>query len=299
MYLSAPVPSAGTVAYLSSNSSAVTVPSSVTVAGGATGFKFNATAALNTQVKQTATLTAKILTTSGTTAVTVDPTVSFQFSGNNTEMSLLATGASVTATTMPSDWAGTLTVRGNGYAAFNPVVNSNGVAFHNPGSQNTNTAFVNFSSSQGLGSVFGSAAEISFLLKSAYSFTERRTSTSPRMVFEVYDDLYRQYAFYSYISGGQLVFAYTVKNCTALFTVPAGQEDVLFGKDVVARIRIGWTGNTSTLYINDTVARTGTIMAKSINWTSRSAFSIGAASVRSSGGGYYASDDAIADFKVR
>jgi hypothetical protein len=84
-----------------------------------------------------------------------------------------------------------------------------------------------------------------------------------------------------------------------VYTVPAGQEDALFGRDVVANVRITWMGTTSRLFINEKLVATTSGYAKAANWSSLSALTIGARSIRYAGGGYYASDDAIANFRIR
>jgi hypothetical protein len=85
----------------------------------------------------------------------------------------------------------------------------------------------------------------------------------------------------------------------ATYTVPSGKEDLLFGKDVVANIRITWASNSFSLYINGTLAQTNTPWPKIASWTSLSALTVGSRSARTLNGGYSASDDIIANFMIR
>jgi hypothetical protein len=251
---------------------------------------------------ETDTLTASVATATNSTAVTIDPTPKFYFKGDTQEMSVLADGAAVTATLNPSGWTGALTVRGNGYVAMDPVSGASGVSFHTGGAQNANTAYVNFSSPD-FGTVINNSSEISFLLKSAYSFTERKAlpASNQRSAFEVYDSTCSWYGFNTYTTaGGQLQLAFAAKGYSGVYTVPAGQEDVLFGKGVIVKIKITWTPTQFSLWINDKLIKTNNVsVPKTAVWSSTSAFTIGSRSARLSGGGYYSSDDTVAEFMMR
>ena len=73
----------------------------------------------------------------------------------------------------------------------------------------------------------------------------------------------------------------------------------MFGKGVTANIRIKWTPSNYTLYVNGVAVQTMTVSPKTANWSARSALTIGSRSSRIGTGGYYASDDAIAEFTIR
>jgi hypothetical protein len=216
-------------------------------------------------------------------------------------MSVLANGAGVAPTVHPAGWTGTLTVRGNGYVAMTPVSGTSGVSFHRGGAQNTNTAFVNFTSSN-FGTVLNYSSEISFMLKSAYSFFERKNlgSSNQRSAFEVYDSTGSWCGFNTYTSGGQLQFAFEAEGYAGVYTVPPGQEDVVFGKGDVVKIKITWDNTSFSLWVNGQLVKTNTIsVPRNPVWNSTSAFTIGSRSARLAGGGYYSSDDTVAEFMIR
>jgi hypothetical protein len=299
--LSAAAPSGGLIANLSSSSPDLPVPASANIAAGGNSFRFSATASPQVSVVEQISITARVLTSSLTRTVTINPTPKFLFKGNTQELSLLANGATVQASVAPSGWLGTLAVRGAGYVAFDPFFGSEGLVFHQNGAQSTNTSFINFSGTN-CGTVFNSASEISFLIKSAYSYAERLALPVPntRTAFEVFDNAGSWYGFSTYTSSiGQLQFSFGVHGYTAVYTVPSGQEDLIFGRGVVAKIRYTWTNTSFSLYVNGKLVRTGTFAAKTANWSSLSAFTIGSRNIRVVNGGYYATDDSIAELMIR
>jgi hypothetical protein len=299
--ISAEAPLGGLVATLTSTSADLPVPASVNIPATATGFRFATRASGLVTTLENVTITAAMNGSSKSTTVTIDPTPKFYLKGNNTELTVLTNGATVHPSAAPADWLATLTVRGVGYLAFDPVTGTSGFSLHRNGGQNTDTAFVNFTGST-FGGVFNTASEISFQIKSAYSFAERKLlpSSNSRAVFEIYDDTTSRNVFYTYASStGPLQFYFGALGYTATYTVPAGQEDVVFGKGVTAKFRIKWTSNTYSLYVNGTRVQTMTVLPKIANWSSRSALTIGSRSSRIGTGGYYASDDAIAEFMIR
>ena len=299
--LSAAAPAGGLITYLSSSSPNLPVPASANIVAGGNGFRFTATASLQASVVEQISITARVLTSSVSRTVTINPTPKFFFKGNTQELSLLANGANVQPSVTPSGWLGTLTVRGAGYIAFDPFFGNDGLLFHQNGAQSTNTAFINFSGTN-FGTVFNSASEISFLVKSAYSYAERRVLPMPntRTLFEVFDNSIPWYSFSTYTSStGQLQFSFGVHGYTAVYTVPFGQEDLIFGRGVVAKIRFTWTTNSYSLYVNDKLVRTSTFTSNSANWSSLSALTIGSRNIRVFNGGYYASDDSLAELMIR
>jgi hypothetical protein len=303
--VSAAAPTTGLTISLTSSSGDLPVPGSVSIASGGTSFRFSATASNLVTIKEGITLTATLGSSSRSLTETIDPTPKFSLKGNNVELSLLANGAIVVPSVAPSGWQGTLSVWGTGYTAFDPFsLGSDGMSFHTGGGQNANTSFVNFTGTP-VGQVFQNSSEVSFLLKSAYSFTERKAlpQSNVRAVFEVYDNTSSLYTFYTYTtSTGQLQFTFGAMGNLATYTVPAGTEDVVFGKGVVAKISVKWTSalpSSFSLYINGTLVQTNSGSPKAASWTSLSALTIGSRSSRASGGGYYASDDSVAEFMVR
>lgn len=288
------------VTLTSSRPSTLSVPASVTVAAGGNVAQFTATASTQVNVIETVTLTAAIPSHQKTLAVVVDPTALFHLSGTTAEMIGLANGTPVYPTTAPASWRGTVNVRGSGYVSFAPGADLKGLSFRQGGAQNVNTAFINFTG-DGFANLFDADGEISFTLKSAYTFAERKALPAPnfRFAFEVFDASVPHFHFMSYVSNGQLMFGYSTRGVSAFYTLPVGREDALFGRDVAMKVRIMWTANTSTLYINDQLVRTATFSPKVATWSSLSALTIGARNVRYNTGGFHASEDAISDFKIR
>jgi hypothetical protein len=299
--LSAAAPTGGIVVGLSSsNATLLWVPSSALIPAGSPLVEFTATTSMQISTVQQVTLTATIPTDNRTLTVKIDPTPLFHLDGSTTEITSATNGAAVYPTTAPPAWRGTLTERGSGSLSFVPTIGSSGVSFREGGAQNANAAFINFTG-DAFGGLFDADGEISFSLKSAYSFAERKALPAPAysFAFEVFDNTAAQFHFMSYVSSGQLAFGYSTRGVSAFYVVPVGKEDALFGRGVVANVRIVWAGNTSALYINNQLVRTATFTPRVASWSSVSALTIGSRSTRFASGGYYSSVDAIADFKVR
>ena len=302
VYLSAEAPAGGLVAQLSSTSANLKIPSSVAIPATGKGFTFQAVASKTATEVENITLKASVAASSQSIPMTIDPTPKFSFKGNNQEVTLMANGAAVYPTAAPAALPGVLTVRGAGYVAFDPVAGTSGVSFHSNGGQNTDTSYINFTGT-GVGKIFGDASEITFLVKSAYSNTERKglPASNMRSILEVFDNAGSWYSFNTYTSStGQLQFGFGAQGYSAVYVLPEGQEDQIFGKGITARIRITWTAKEFNLYVNDVLVRTVTVPSPKVaNWSTTSALTIGARSSRLSGGGMYASDDAIAELVIR
>jgi hypothetical protein len=297
-YLSAQAPPGGLTASLKSSSPDLKIPSSVAISSN--GFTFQATASDTVSVLESVTLSASVQGSSKSTVETIDPTPKFYFRGNTEEIGNLKNGAAVPPSVCPAGWLGSLTVRGAGYLAFVPATGGDGVAFHQSSAQNTDVAFVNFGGS-GFEQVFDTASEISFLLKSSYSFAERSALPylNMRTAFEVMDASTSRFIFATYTTGGQLQFVFGAQGFSALYAIPSGQADQIFGKGVVAKISIKWINTSFSLYVNDTLVRTVAVSPTVANWSALSTLTIGSRSVRIAGGGLYASDDSIADLMIR
>lgn len=306
--LNAAAPVGGMVVSLTSSAATILpVPASVTIPAGAQVVYFPTTASRQlpdeTNVLNVI-LTAKIPTDSQAITVPIDPRPLFELKGNEAEVKRFdvendTDGARVYASTAPSTWVGTLNVRNAGDVAFSTVTSANGLAnglaFKQGGAQNTNTAFVDFSGS-GFANVFDAEGELNFALKSVHSFAQRKAlpSSAIRFAFDVSDATLSRFHFMSYVVSGRLAFTYSARGVTGVYTVPAGQEDVLFGAGKVIRVRTTWTSAGAKLYINDNLVAQTAGVPIVFNWSSLSSVTIGSAR-----GGAYASDDAIADFKIR
>jgi len=298
--LSPAAPLSGFSASITSSSANLTVPASVSIPGNSSSFKFPVTAsALATGIEKD-TITAKVAGATKTVAVTIDPSAKFQFRVTTTEMPSLVDSATVTPVVKPTGWTGTLTVRGGGSVIMNAT--GAGAAFLNGGNQGSDAAYVNFTSAS-FGTVFNNSSEISLYLRSGYTFAERQALASPNMrsAFEIYDANGSWWSFNTYTStDGALRFGFGAKGYAAVYAIPAGTEDAVFGKGVIVKIRITWDASTFSLWVNGQMVQTNSVtQPKNPSWGSTSAFTIGARSVRLSGGGFYSSDDTVAEFMMR
>jgi hypothetical protein len=299
------VPSVTTAVGLSSgNLAAFTVPASVNVLATQTTATFSATAQTVTS-NQSSIITASLNSISAMVTLTAQPAAmsTFYLRGTNSEILGTTNGSSVVPTNAPSGMAGSLIVRGTGSILYSPVLNGDGVAFEGVSNPNTNTAFLSFSGSP-VGSVFNvSQGDLTFYVKSSYTFAQRQAlgSGNFRMVFDVYDATGELFFFESLTSGGRLLFQYKTGNRTGgagYYYVPVGQEDATFGLGVVARFRLTWNGTANVLYLNGTQVATFAYTPATPNWSVSSNFTIGASGLPSYGGGYYKCDDAIADMTM-
>jgi hypothetical protein len=298
--LAAAAPAGGVTVTLSRSSAAVTIPGTVGIAAGASTAQFSATAATSA-TDQTVTLTASVGASSKITSITIASAPIFFLRGNPNEILGTSAGTPVRPTSAPAGFTGTLNVRGSGYMSFVPVQNGDGLQFHNGGEQNVNTSFINFTGAQ-IGQIFKEQGEIRFSLKSSYSFAERAALRIPnfRFVFDTFDDLGRQFYFAYYTVANRLVFLYgawtTMSN---FYYVPAGQEDAIFGRDKIVKIRMTWDGSRTRLYVNDQYVTSSLYLRRAPSWMANSTFTVGAENIRVYGGGLFALDDAVADFEIR
>jgi hypothetical protein len=289
-------PAGGTKVLVSSGSAAITVPPSVMIAAGSTTavFTANATGTLSQEVWVTATLNQS----SAAALVTVG---ALQIQGDPSELSGSSNGAIITPKTGPRGFVGQLVIAGNGAVNFAPVEAGNGVSFRYCCS-NTNTAHYKFKG-VGLGDIFSvDRGQISFYLKSSYSFAQRQaTAGSSRFAFDVQDNTAtRHHLFYfltEYVSN-RLTFSYWLGGGnTQFYYVPSGSEDTLYGQGVTLQVTIAWDGSTSKLYLNGALAQSASYTKPVAAWTADSVFDLGATEYLTFGG-YNSSDDLISGFTV-
>src|SRR4029077_2414375 len=206
------------------------------------------------------------------------------------EVSGVTNGSTVTPSIAPAGFTGTVVVKGLGSVNFAPAQAGNGVFFQNC-CANTNIVYYKFTGATG-GNVFNvNQGQVSFYLKSQYSFTQRQSSAgSPRYAFDVRDGNGHLFYFLTQVSFGRLLFSYTVGGATQFYYVPQGAEDTLFGNGVILTVAITWDGSVSKLYFNGTLVQTAAYTKPTPNWTSASNFDLGAYEYLTYGG-YNASDD--------
>ena len=233
-----------------------------------------------------------------TGAVTPPGAPAFYLNGNNTDVPTLHNGAAVSPAYIPSGLSGQVVVRGSGSVAYAPLPNGDGLSFAQSGDQNTNTGFLAFSGSA-VSSLFNiSQGDLSFFVKSNFSFASRLSSLPSEYIFSVDDSSQRLFGFVIGASASRLVFNVFVGGAGNYYFVPAGQEDAVFGNGVVAKFRLTWNGSHAVLYLNDTSVLAFDYTSLKPSWSPSASFTVGASSLNDFGGGYYAAADSVADFQV-
>jgi len=236
-----------------------------------------------------------------TTAATwVGPQPLLQLHADAAEVSGVTNGSIVTPPIGPAGFKGNVVVTSGGSVNFTPAQVGDGVYFQSC-CNSTNNAYYKFTGAT-VGSIFNvNQGQISFYLKSRYSFAQRQTSAATtRYAFDVRDSDVTNHLFYlsTQISSGYLLFSYRVGGTAAQFYwVPQGTEDALFGNGVALKLTITWDGAVSKLYFNDTVVQSSPYSKTAPNWTAASNFNLGAYEYLTSGG-YYSLDDVMDEFTV-
>ena len=215
-----------------------------------------------------------------------------------TEVSALTNGAIVTPSIGPPGFTGLLALNGSGTVNFAPGQTGSGVYFLNCCS-NVNNAYYKFTGAA-LGNIFNTAqGQISFYLKSRYSFAQRTANAGTfRYAFDVRDgNGSHLFGFLTQVAQGSLVFNYLAGGSGNYYFVPAGTEDSLFGNGVVLQVDISWNNAGVNLYLNNTLVNSVPYTMPSPNWTAASNVDLGAYEYFTFGG-YNALDDLIDEFTV-
>jgi hypothetical protein len=282
------------------------LPAQLTIPAGATSAAFSATA-LTVHSDEIATITASLGGIVKTAMVTIMASSSpgqrlFYLAGEPSELPDGALNrARVAPSVAPPDLTGTIVTAGSGAVLFKPARIGNGVAFSGVGTQNQNAAYFRFTGS-GIEKLFKNGkGEISFYLKSAYTFAERQRLPVPnaRCVFSVIDQSAPRYLMLVLPIAGRLSLVYQVDGAVPqVYALPVGLEDVTFGKDVILKVRLSWDGATQRLYLNDTLAQSLSYAPNPVGWSAGS-FTFGALGSTHPLAGLYASDDVIDEFELR
>ena len=300
--LSQAAPVGGTTVALASSSGALVVPASVSVPSGALSAGFTATAG-TILASQSASVTATTVSGSCSTAISLAGPVSalvsvLQLHADSTEVAGVSNGSLVTPGIGPAGFTGKVVVQGTGSVNFTPAAVGNGVYFLNCCS-NTNMAYYKFTGAP-VGNIFNmSQGQVSFYLKSRYSFAQRTASAAgQRYAFDVRDgNGTHLFTFLTQVSSGSLLFDYTVAGNPGYYYVPQGTEDALFGAGVVLPVSMTWDGACVKLYLNNALVKTITYTPLAANWTAASNFDLGAYEYQTFGG-YDSEDDIIDEFTV-
>ncbi|MDX1980677.1 MAG: Ig-like domain-containing protein, partial [Bryobacteraceae bacterium] len=216
--------------------------------------------------------------------------------GDATEVSGTTNGSLVTPNLAPSGFTGTVVSKGSGTVNYAAAQTGNGVYFQNC-CGNTNNAYYKFAGAA-VGSVFNiNQGQISFYLKSRYSFAQRPSGA--RFAFDVRDNDPNNHLFYFHTlkTSGQLLLTYSVGGGAQFYYIPAGTEEAKFGNGVAIKVTITWNGAQSQLYLNDVLVQTASYVKPTPNWTAASNFNLGAYEYLNLGG-YNGLDDIIDEFTV-
>jgi len=172
-------------------------------------------------------------------------------------------------------FAGIVVANGTGSVNFTPAQLGNGVYFLNC-CANTNNAYYKFTGAT-IGNIFNvSQGQISFSLKSRYSFAQRLASASAaRYAFDVRDGNNNHlFLFYTQTTATQLMFTYGAAGGAQYYFVPAGTEDAVFGNGVVVQVSLTWDGSLLKLFLNGTLVKSTPYTAVTPVWTATSNFDL-------------------------
>jgi hypothetical protein len=241
--------------------------------------------------------TGNLNTSADNAFTTSDPGLQtlLRIQGNTSEVSGVINGSTVTPTTAPTGFTGTVVANGKGSVNF---VSGNGVYFLNC-CTNVNVAYFKFAGAT-VGNIFNAnQGQISFSLQSRYTYALRQsTASAARYVFDARDGSGKhQFYFLTQVTSQGLQFSYLVGGVVHNYFVPAGTEDTLFGNGVTLQVTIGWGQTGTTLYLNGSPVQSSAYAAPTPNWTSASNLNLGAFEY-STYGGYNVSDDVILNFTV-
>jgi hypothetical protein len=222
-----------------------------------------------------------------------------QIHADATEVTGVTNGSIVTPGIAPAGFTGKVVVNGAGSVSFAPAAAGNGVYFLSC-CANTNNAYYKFSGTA-IGNIFHvSQGQVSFLMKSRYTFAQRKVlAVSQRYVFDVRDgNGSHLFYFMSHVtSSGNLFFDYMAAGVGQYYGLAAGTEDAMFGSGVILKVTLAWDGVAMKLYLNGALVKSSPYTAATANWTSASNFDLGAYEYQTFGG-YYVSDDVIDEFTV-
>ena len=216
-----------------------------------------------------------------------------QIHADATELSGLTNGSIVKPGIAPTGFTGKLVLNGTGSVNFTPAAAGNGVYFLKC-CTNTNNAYYKFTGAT-IGNIFNTnQGQVTFYLKSRYSFAQRLAGASaPRYAFDVRDGNNNHlFFFYTKTTSTQLMFTYATGGTAQYYFAPQGTEDHLFGLGVLLKVTLTWNGSSMNLYLNGTLVKTTAYVRTTPNWSAASNFDLGAYEYLTAGG-YNGSDDVI------
>lgn len=267
--LSSKAPIGGVVVQLSSGSSSLSVPPSITIPAASTSASF-AAIAFPVGVGLNVPITASLASSSATATLSLSPPypTAFQIQGNPTEVSGVRNGSNITPEISPTGLAGSVVINGNGSVNFAPDSAGNGVYFLNC-CTNYNTAYYKFTGAA-IGRIFNPGqGQISFTLESRYSFAQRQANAwTPRFAFDVRDgNGIHLFFFLTQVYSGYLQFTYMAGGLPQFYFVPQGTEDDLFGIGTDLQVTLAWNPTALKLYLNGVAVKTTPSAPILANWT--------------------------------
>ncbi len=231
-----------------------------------------------------------------TAAAVLGPAPLLQIHADASEVSGVTNGSTVTPSTAPPGFTGTVVVNGGGTVNFAPAESGNGVYFLSC-CTNANNAYYRFTGAKVGNIINANQGQITFYLKSRYSFAQRQANASaPRYAFDIEDGNGHFFYFFTQTGSGYLIFNYMADGTPQYYFVPQGTEDALFGNGVILKVALVWDGSAVNLYLNDALAKSTPYTPLAPNWTAASNFDLGAYDYF--GSGYTVSDDIIDEFSV-
>ncbi len=217
---------------------------------------------------------------------------------DRTEVSGVTNGSVVTPSTAPAGFTGTVVANGTGSVNFTTAETGNGVYFLNC-CVNGNNAYYKFTGST-IGNIFNvNQGQITFYLKSRYSFAQRTANASaPRYAFDVRDGAGNHlFYFLTQVSGGLLFFNYGIAGTAQYAYAQPGTEDATFGSGVIMQVQLTWNAGVTNLYLNGILMKSAPYSVPATNWSAASVFDVGAFEYETYGG-FYGLDDVIDEFRV-
>ena len=233
-----------------------------------------------------------------TAAAPVGPQPLLQMHLDQTEVSGVTNGSVVTPSVAPAGFTGAVVANGTGSVNFTPAETGNGVYFLNC-CLNGNNAYYKFTGST-VGNIFNvNQGQITFYLKSRYSFAQRQANASgPRYAFDVRDGNGNHlFYFLTQVSGGYLFFNYGIAGTAQYTYAQPGTEDATFGNGVILQVQMTWGAGVTNLYLNGMLVKSTPYGVPATSWSAASVFDVGAYEYLTYGG-FYGLDDVIDEFTV-
>jgi hypothetical protein len=247
----------------------------------------------------------KSVTVIVTDAITTLPlSQTFALHLDQKELGSVSNGRSITPAVGPS---GVLRLRGKGIVNFASTANDQGVSFGPGGQQNAHSAAYDFplSATEFQSLLSEAGGEIDATLVSKFDYAARAKGVPAQ------NNDHHLETIVSAHNGAKPVLDLTFDQWTHLtfmaqapgadpfsYNVPAGLEDVLFGKDKVLKLRLTWDGSAERLYMNNVLVASHAYTRQPIAWGTKSDLVVGAAPHPVYGPGFRALMDTLDELSI-